>query len=204
MNKIRKGDDVIVITGRDKGKRGKVAERATEDRLIVDGVNIVNDQAVFGGALGHFAALALVATRDHDDVVAFANLVHGRSLQNFGRQGHDLHELLGAQFARHGSEDAGADGLQLGVEQHCCVAVEFDQCAVRATNALGRANHHCAVNLAFFDAATGSGFFDSDFDDVAHAGVTALRAAEHLDAHHGFGTRVVGNIESRLRLNHLI
>ncbi len=41
MNKIRTGDEVIVITGRDKGKRGKVAERASEDRLIVDGVNIV-------------------------------------------------------------------------------------------------------------------------------------------------------------------
>ncbi|MCU0932624.1 MAG: KOW motif-containing protein, partial [Serpentinimonas sp.] len=28
MNKIRKGDEVIVIAGRDKGKRGKVVERA--------------------------------------------------------------------------------------------------------------------------------------------------------------------------------
>ena len=45
MNKIRKGDEVIVITGRDKGKRGKVAERASEDRLIVDGVNIVKKHA---------------------------------------------------------------------------------------------------------------------------------------------------------------
>jgi len=30
MNKIRKGDQVIVTTGRDKGKRGTVAERVSE------------------------------------------------------------------------------------------------------------------------------------------------------------------------------
>src|SRR3546814_7666021 len=44
------------------------------------------------------------------------------SLQHFGGQRHDLHEALGTQFARNGSEDAGADGLQLGVEQHGGVA----------------------------------------------------------------------------------
>ena len=40
MNKIRKGDQVIVLTGRDKGKRGKVAERVDADRLVVEGVNV--------------------------------------------------------------------------------------------------------------------------------------------------------------------
>ena len=40
MNKIRKGDQVIVLTGRDKGKRGTVSARVDEDRLVVDGVNI--------------------------------------------------------------------------------------------------------------------------------------------------------------------
>jgi len=41
MNKIRKGDQVIVITGRDKGKRGTVSQRVDEDRVVVDGVNMV-------------------------------------------------------------------------------------------------------------------------------------------------------------------
>jgi large subunit ribosomal protein L24 len=41
MNKIRKGDQVIVITGRDKGKRGTVTQRVDEDRLVVDGINVV-------------------------------------------------------------------------------------------------------------------------------------------------------------------
>ena len=41
MNKIRKGDQVIVITGRDKGKRGTVTRRVDDSHLIVEGVNVV-------------------------------------------------------------------------------------------------------------------------------------------------------------------
>jgi large subunit ribosomal protein L24 len=41
MQKIRKGDEVIVIAGRDKGKRGTVAQRVDERQLLVDGINIV-------------------------------------------------------------------------------------------------------------------------------------------------------------------
>lgn len=41
MNKIRTGDQVIVLTGRDKGKRGTVSVRVDEDHLVVDGVNMV-------------------------------------------------------------------------------------------------------------------------------------------------------------------
>ncbi len=41
MNKIRKGDQVIVLTGRDKGKRGSVAQRVDDDHVLVDGVNVV-------------------------------------------------------------------------------------------------------------------------------------------------------------------
>ena len=41
MNKIRKGDPVIVLTGRDKGKRGTVSRRVDADHLLVDGVNVV-------------------------------------------------------------------------------------------------------------------------------------------------------------------
>ena len=41
MNKIRKGDHVIVLAGRDKGKRGTVTQRVDEERLVVEGVNVV-------------------------------------------------------------------------------------------------------------------------------------------------------------------
>jgi large subunit ribosomal protein L24 len=40
MNKIRKGDEVIVITGKDKGKRGTVLVVA-ENRVTVEGINLV-------------------------------------------------------------------------------------------------------------------------------------------------------------------
>jgi large subunit ribosomal protein L24 len=41
MNKIRKGDDVVVITGKDKGKRGTVLVRVDDERLVVEGINRV-------------------------------------------------------------------------------------------------------------------------------------------------------------------
>ena len=41
MKKIRTGDEVIVLTGRDKGKRGTVTQRVDEDHVVVDGVNVV-------------------------------------------------------------------------------------------------------------------------------------------------------------------
>lgn len=39
MSRIRKDDEVIVITGKDKGKRGKVQRVVDADHVIVDGVN---------------------------------------------------------------------------------------------------------------------------------------------------------------------
>lgn len=41
MEKIRKGDDVVVIAGRDKGKRGTVIRRVDAELLLVEGVNRV-------------------------------------------------------------------------------------------------------------------------------------------------------------------
>jgi len=41
MNKIKKGDQVIVITGRDKGKTGEVLQIMTDGRALVNDVNLV-------------------------------------------------------------------------------------------------------------------------------------------------------------------
>ena len=56
--KIKKGDQVQVITGRDKGKRGRVIEvLAKENRVLVEGINIVkkavrpNPQARIAGGI---------------------------------------------------------------------------------------------------------------------------------------------------------
>ncbi|MGA0032303.1 MAG: 50S ribosomal protein L24 [Burkholderiales bacterium] len=41
MRKIRKGDDVVVLTGRDRGKRGTVLRIVDADHLLVEGANRV-------------------------------------------------------------------------------------------------------------------------------------------------------------------
>ena len=40
MNKIKKGDEVIVRTGKDKGRRGTILQVLADDRVLVEGVNI--------------------------------------------------------------------------------------------------------------------------------------------------------------------
>ena len=40
MNKIRKGDEVVVITGKDKGRRGTVLQVFTDARVLVEGINV--------------------------------------------------------------------------------------------------------------------------------------------------------------------
>jgi len=53
MQKIKKGDDVIVITGKDKGKRGSVVRVLTEEgRVVVENVNIVKKHQKPNPAVG--------------------------------------------------------------------------------------------------------------------------------------------------------
>jgi large subunit ribosomal protein L24 len=40
MNKIRKGDEVIVTAGKDKGRRGTVLQVFDDERILVEGVNL--------------------------------------------------------------------------------------------------------------------------------------------------------------------
>ena len=40
MDKIKRNDEVIVITGKDKGKRGVVKQRVGAEHVVVEGVNI--------------------------------------------------------------------------------------------------------------------------------------------------------------------
>ncbi|MBB5216297.1 50S ribosomal protein L24 [Parapusillimonas granuli] len=45
MEKIRKGDEVIVLTGRDKKRRGTVLKRVDADHVLVEGINVVKKHA---------------------------------------------------------------------------------------------------------------------------------------------------------------
>lgn len=53
MRKLRKGDEIIVIAGKDKGKRGTVAQMVTDnDRVVVDGINTVKKHQKPNPAVG--------------------------------------------------------------------------------------------------------------------------------------------------------
>jgi large subunit ribosomal protein L24 len=58
MNRIRKGDEVVIISGKDKGRRGTVVRVMPNDKLVVQGVNMVKKhqkpnpaQGVSGGII---------------------------------------------------------------------------------------------------------------------------------------------------------
>lgn len=45
MQKIKKGDEVIVTAGKDKGRRGNVLQLMDNDKILVEGVNLVKKHA---------------------------------------------------------------------------------------------------------------------------------------------------------------
>jgi large subunit ribosomal protein L24 len=66
MRRIRKDDEVIVITGKDKGRRGKVVRVVDDERVIVAGVNLIKRHTkpnparnVAGGIVEREAAIHL-------------------------------------------------------------------------------------------------------------------------------------------------
>ena len=79
MNKIRKGDEVIVIAGRDKGKRGTVSLRVDEDRVVVDGINIVKKHAKPNPMKGVQGGIIEKSMSIHQSNVAIYNKATGKA-----------------------------------------------------------------------------------------------------------------------------
>ena len=79
MNKIRKGDEVIVIAGRDKGKRGIVVLRAAEDRVVVEGVNLVKKHAKPNPMKGVAGGIVEKTMPIHQSNVAIFNAATGKA-----------------------------------------------------------------------------------------------------------------------------
>ena len=79
MNKIRKGDQVIVLTGRDKGKRGTVSQRVDEDRIVVDGVNIVKKHVKPNPMKGTTGGVVEKTMSIHQSNVAIFNPASGKA-----------------------------------------------------------------------------------------------------------------------------
>lgn len=64
MRKLRRDDEVVVIAGRDKGKRGKITRVLEDDKLIIAGINMVKrhtkpnpQRGVAGGIVEKEAAI---------------------------------------------------------------------------------------------------------------------------------------------------
>ncbi|MDS4016374.1 MAG: 50S ribosomal protein L24 [Candidatus Accumulibacter sp.] len=105
MERIRKGDDVVIIAGKDKGKRGTVIRRTDAEHVVVEGLNRVKKhlkpnpvKGVVGGIVEkemplHVSNVMLYnpATRKADRV-GFRTLEDGRKVRYFKSNG----EVLGA------------------------------------------------------------------------------------------------------------
>ena len=79
MNKIRKGDQVIVLTGRDKGKRGTVTSRVDEQRVMVDGVNVVKKHVKPNPMKGTTGGVVDKAMSIHQSNIAIFNAASGKA-----------------------------------------------------------------------------------------------------------------------------
>jgi len=79
MNKIRKGDEVIVITGKDKGKRGAVAQRVDAEHLVVEGINLAKKHAKPNPMKGVTGGIVEKALPIHQSNVAIFNKATGKA-----------------------------------------------------------------------------------------------------------------------------
>ncbi len=79
MNKIRKGDQVIVISGRDKGKRGTVSLRVDEDHIVVDGVNVAKKHVKPNPLKGTTGGVVDKVMPIHQSSVAIYNAATGKA-----------------------------------------------------------------------------------------------------------------------------
>ena len=100
MEKIRKGDEVIVIAGKDKGKRGAVVRRVGAEHVVVEGINRVKKhvkpnpvKGVVGGVVDkdmplHVSNVSLYnpATKKADRV-GFKLLEDGKKVRVFKSNG---------------------------------------------------------------------------------------------------------------------
>lgn len=103
MRRIKREDDVIVITGKDKDKRGKVLRVIDEQYVVVEGVNVVKRHTkqnpvrnVAGGIIDkempiHISNIALLnPATNKADKVGFKFLTDGKKVRYFKSNGEVL------------------------------------------------------------------------------------------------------------------
>lgn len=100
MKKIRKGDEVMVLTGRNKSTRGKVLRVLDDERVVVEGVNLVKRHTRPNPQMGqpggiiekeapiHVSNVAIYnAATGKADRVGFRTLEDGRKVRFFKSSG---------------------------------------------------------------------------------------------------------------------
>jgi len=100
MRKIKKGDQVVVLTGKDQGKKGAVVRVVDNDRVVVENINMVKrhtkanpNKGVAGGILDkemplHISNVALFnPATEKGDRVGFKVLEDGRKVRFFKSNG---------------------------------------------------------------------------------------------------------------------
>ena len=96
MQRLRKGDDVVVLAGRDRGKQGTILQILKDDHALVDNINVVKrhtkpnpNKGVTGGIVEkeapiHVSNLALYnPITKKADRVGFKQLEDGRKVRYF-------------------------------------------------------------------------------------------------------------------------
>jgi len=96
MAKIRKGDEVVVRAGKDKGKRGTVLSVTADERVVVEGINLAkrhmkpNPQRGTGGGIVetemsmHISNVAIYNTLEgKGDRIGYKRLEDGKKVRIF-------------------------------------------------------------------------------------------------------------------------
>lgn len=79
MSKIIKNDEVIVLTGKDKGKRGVVSQRIDADHVIVEGVNVAKKAVKPNPMTGAVGGIVDKAMPIHVSNIAIFNAASGKA-----------------------------------------------------------------------------------------------------------------------------
>jgi large subunit ribosomal protein L24 len=79
MNKLRTGDEIIVLAGRDKGKRGKITARKDETHLVIEGINLVKKHTKPNPLKNTTGGIVEKAMPIHQSNVAIFNSASGKA-----------------------------------------------------------------------------------------------------------------------------
>jgi large subunit ribosomal protein L24 len=89
MNKIRKGDKVMVLTGRDKGKQGTVLRMLADSRVLVENVNMIKrhtkpnpNKGVTGGIIDREAPIHISNVALYNPATGKGERVGMRTMQD--------------------------------------------------------------------------------------------------------------------------